>query len=428
MVLSVLVFGLSKPWRVPAWAGGVGAVFLFLYFLPSWNQHRLSIGPYNGVIFLAQNPHFRLSVDERLKSADLLYYREGVASTVTVEKNKRSSNLVLANNGKPDASSLDDLPTEQLIPQLPLLWFECSRRRPAHRAALIGLASGISAGAALRHSLDQLTVVELEPSMSQAASLFRDSNFNVLADPKFRLVTDDGRHYLKLHPGEFDAVISEPSNPWISGVSNLFTRESFQTARNALTQEGVFSQWVQIYEMRPEDFKTIVRTFHSVFPYTYVFGTYGFDNPTQFEGKNHGLDLILVGAAQPLVPDMEIMDRVIREEKLQKALERIGIQESGDLISLLRLGPSEVSKFEGEGPLNGDDNALIEFSAPLNLYKDTRQENLKELYKYQEDPTSQVGTKSKAELKKILLRVASEFDLYWKKDLADQMRDRARHL
>ncbi len=423
LIVVLFRIKISSFFRLSFFAAGLLGLFILLSFLPSWNRHRMAIGPYVQVSFLSETAPIHPAIDGRVDMTNLLFYREGVATTVTVEKNLARNTLFLSNNGKPEASTYGDLPTQQLIAELPLFWFESTRLRPARQGLLIGLASGISAGAALQHSLDQLTVVDIEPFMPQAAALFQDYNFAVLADPKFKFVSDDGRHYLKTHPRQFDVIISEPSNPWLSGVSNLFTRESFETAQDSLTPDGVFCQWVQIYEMKLEDVKTIVRTFHSVFPNTYVFAT-----PPKKGEKTPGADLILLGSSRPLNPRLSALDQVVREPKIQAAIKRIGLEQSGDLLSLLRLGPSDVSSFEGKGPLNLDDNALIEFSAPLSFYRNTYYEDLMEVRKYQTDPTQWVSTQNHAELKKLLLRISSDLYPYWRRDLAVEYRDRANHL
>jgi len=374
-------------WVPPAAWGVLG---LLLYFLPGWDQHRLAMGPYDNLRYvkvekLKDLQHGadvrKMLVDRRVGSMDLLYYKEGVASTVSVERGFMNQHLILFNNGKPEASTQTDLATQQLIAHIPLLWFEASRGRPAKEVGMVGLASGISAGAALRHGLERLAVVEIEPSMPRAAGIFKEFNFDVLSDPRFKFLADDGRHYFGTRPGAFDGIISEPSNPWIAGVANLFTREAFETGRKALGEGGVFCQWVQAYNMDLGGLKTIVRTFRSVFPQAFLFGV-----PPPPGGTEPGPDLILVGSMEPLQPSLKELERIMGEERLKTALKRIGIHRAEDLVGLLRMGPEEMDRFTGEGPLNTDDNCLIEYSAPHWFYRDTRQENLAEVERFRTDP------------------------------------------
>ncbi len=238
--------------------------------LPEWNRHNLAVGPYFQAVSAQVDyiPWYK----ERLANSQLLYYREGLVTTVSVEKAIDSGVLVLSNNGKVEASTVGDLPTEQLVSHLPLAWRESSLHKAAGRVAVIGLASGITSGSVLQHDLKSLDVVELEPFMPEAAALFKDYNFNVLSDPKFHFFSDDARHFFRVSREKYDIIISEPSNPWISGVSNLFTRECFEIGKKALNEDGIYCQWVQVYAMHTADLKSICRTFCSVFPYVYVFG------------------------------------------------------------------------------------------------------------------------------------------------------------
>ncbi|HUO57718.1 MAG TPA: fused MFS/spermidine synthase [bacterium] len=401
----------------------LAGVLLLFSFLPGWNLHRMAIGPYLQIKYLRGDLPFAHFIDGRVEGTDLLFYREGVSTTVTVEKNRATGSIFLSNNGKPEASSSTDLATQHLLSDLPLLWFASSRGRQVRQAAVIGLASGITSGAALQHPMDQLTTVELEPFMLPAAALFHQYNFQVLENPKFQLVLDDGRHFLEIHPGKFDVIISEPSNPWISGVSNLFTRESFETSHRGLTDGGVFCQWVQVYEMKLSDLKAIVRTFHSVFPNTYLFGV-----PPRPGEKAPASDVVLLGSVQPLRPSLPRFDELIKGPRIERSLDQIGIHESGDLVSLLRMGPVEISKFEKAGPLNTDDNALIEFSTPLSLYEETYYDDMMEIRKYQCDPTAEISGGSKADLKRLMRRVSEDLFPYWRRDLAIQLREKAERL
>ena len=115
---------------------------------------------------------------------ELLLYRDGVSATVTVER--RGETLILKSNGKVEASNQADMPTQVLAALLPILMHEAPRN-----ALLVGLASGVTAGAALQSDLQRLTVVELEPAMVQASRYFESVNHRVLRDPRTRLVLGD---------------------------------------------------------------------------------------------------------------------------------------------------------------------------------------------------------------------------------------------
>ncbi len=391
---------------------------LFWAFLPSWNRHNLAVGPFFQAISASD---YIPDYSERLAEAQLLYYREGLVNTVTVEKSQEFKTIVLSNNGKVEASSRGDLPTEQLVSHLPLLWRECTLQRPAQRVAVIGLASGITAGTVLTHNPQSLDVVELEPFMPQATAFFRDFNFHILTDPRFHFIPDDARHYLRLAPGKYDVVICEPSNPWLSGVSNLFSRECFEIGKRALAPGGVYGQWVQIYGMKNDDVRAICRTFSSVFPYVYVFGV-----PPPPDSLQPVPDLVLLGSEAPLKPNIPYMEKAIQSGPLKQALGRISVEQAGDLVSMLRMGPREVKDFCADAPLDTDDNGLIEYSAPLHLYDgDCYVSNMLAIRGFQPDPTDYVDAETKETLRRLLLRVSSDVKDYWGRDFATGLRQKA---
>ena len=179
---------------------------------------------------------------------------------MTVKQHPGGS-LSLYINGKPDASSHGDLPSQELVAHIPLLL------HPDPKSALVvGLASGITLGSAGRHPLERLDCVEIAPAMVEASRYFDEYNYRILEDPRVNLIIADGRNHLALTDKKYDVIISEPSNPYIAGVADLFTREYFQLCSDRLTDRGVVGAWMQAYLIDKESFRSIVRTFQSVFP------------------------------------------------------------------------------------------------------------------------------------------------------------------
>ncbi len=279
---------------------------------------------------------------------ETVYYRDGVSATVAVQK--QLGYTILKVNGKPDASTAGDLPTQALVAHLPLL------AHPDPKSALvIGWGSGVTVGAALTHPLDTVTAVELEPAVVEASHFFDDANGRPLKDPRLELLLNDGRNFLVGTDRRFDVIISEPSNPWLSGVANLFTREYFDAGAARLNEGGIFCQWLQIYEMRPADVETLLATFAHSFQTVYVF-------------RGASGDLMLLGARTPFSLDFQRIDgRILAAGPVATGLARIGVRSAAALLSRLYLTPPAVAEFTRGAPLNTDDNARIEFQAPLHV-------------------------------------------------------------
>jgi spermidine synthase len=320
--------------------------------LPQWNLYDLSVGP------------FRPSVAQDVirgidPGADLVFYRDGVSTTVTVEK-WSEKHFSLKNNGKVDASTGDDMPTQITVGLLPLL-LHPETPELAPEVALIGLASGVTAGAILRYPVKRLDVVELEPAIAAASHFFDHVNHRPLEDERLELIADDGRNFLTASSRRYDVIINEPSNPWITGVSNLFTREYFHIARQRLRPRGIFCSWAQIYELSPRRIKSIYRAFADAFPHAYA-----------FSASTLSTDTLLIGSEQPLKLDIQRLRRAAAPREVQRELERADIERPDDLIALTLLGPGEIDAFGVGATANTDDNALVEFAAPRDLYQHGR--------------------------------------------------------
>lgn len=316
---------------------------------PTWRPHELNRGVYQ---LLVDADEWRVEFEPMLgvEPDAILMYHEGINTTVSVER--REGSLVLRVNGKPDASSVGDMPTQVLLGQVPLLFGP-----DAERLMVIGLASGVTIGSAALHEPAEIDVVELEPAMVEASRYFDHVNYRPLEREGTRVIVDDGRVHLARRPAPYDVIISEPSNPWISGVANLFTAEFFRAAREALKPDGRLLQWVQLYGLETDAWASILAAIQTEFPYLYVFTNSG-----------NSADSLVLASATRLgagdFPRWEDLSEAIRDD-----LRRVGTFSTVDLWSLLRLGPEEVAELASAAPVvNTDDNMYVELTAPMALH------------------------------------------------------------
>jgi spermidine synthase len=323
--------------------------------LPRWSLAHFSAGL------------FRVSIAKDIIAADkwpvpeVLYYHDGIATTVSIER--WSKTIALKNNGKVDASNGDDMSTQIMVGLMPLVFWSAAHPGSANpRAAVIGFGSGVTVGAVTQYPLGHADVVELEPAVVHAgAKYFGPWNHHPEANAKVKVIIGDGRNFLTQARDKYDVIVSEPSNPWITGVSNLFTVDYWQLARGRLADDGVFCQWAQLYEMSSKNIKTILRSFAEVFPYTYVFAA-----------EDLSSDVILVATNHPLPLDVAALSRSFADPTLAKELQRGGVGSAEDIISYLLLTPDEIPAFTAGSLLNTDDDAIIEFNAPRDLLGSTR--------------------------------------------------------
>jgi spermidine synthase len=198
----------------------------------------------------------------------VIFHADGKTASVDVTGNP-TSELAILTNGKSDASvsmgtgetfSIDE-PTMRLAGALPM-----SLHPQARTAAVIGFGSGLTTDTLLANPrLTRVDTVEIEPEMVRGARHFRPRNERAYTDPRSRVVIDDAKTFFATQPDKYDLVISEPSNPWVSGVAGLFSDEFYRLVRRHLAQEGLLVQWIQLYEITPDLVVSVLKAIENNF-------------------------------------------------------------------------------------------------------------------------------------------------------------------
>ena len=214
----------------------------------------------------------------------------------------------------------------------------------------------ITTGAVLQHQPGRVAAVEIESAVLRASTYFDEFNHKPLANPAVRPVVADGRTFLLTDPGRYDAIVSEPSSPWMTIAANLFTREYFRDIKRRLAPNGIFCQWAQLYELAPWNIKTIYRTVRDEFKFVYVFAA-----------EDLSSDTILIATQEPLKLDLAAVERALSHPQTRAEAKRGLLESPHDVFAYLLLAPDEVESFTTGSPINTDDNARIEFSAPRDL-------------------------------------------------------------
>jgi spermidine synthase len=372
-------FGIDLSVRVASLVALTAAVFLAAISSKGRSRAPLTVSVTIGLIILAFDPTGQLllmsfglythpldpsrdpsSLRELVESHRLVYYRDGPTATVAVQKIDRF--ILLKINGKTDASNgPGDMSTQLMLGHLP---FAVSQ---ADHVAVIGWGSGMTAGAILRHPVESLDAFEIEPTVIEASRFFEPDNGRPLDDPRLRLVIGDARSELRRSDQSYDLIVSEPSNPWITGVSNLFTRDFFQIIASRLRPNGIVCQWFHLYGMSEESTRSLLATFRSVFPHALAF-------------KDR--DLILLGSQNPIRLSMSRTRSFFEDPTIQKDLAKAYIRYPADILAELSLDDEGTATFADGAPINTDDNLLLELAAPRSLYLDRAEAIRADMHRY----------------------------------------------
>jgi hypothetical protein len=151
-------------------------------------------------------------------------------------------------------------------------------------------------------------------------------------------------------------IISEPSNPWVAGISGLFTREFFNAMSDRLNPGGLAVVWFHTYEQSDEEVNLVLRTIESVFPHAIV-------------GRSPNyLDIIVIASNDPIEPDFEAMENRFDLPAVRNDLASIGIPNLASLMFLYTLTQERFHNVIPAGPLNTIAHQRLEYRAPISLF------------------------------------------------------------
>jgi spermidine synthase len=296
--------------RSRAWSAGIVvasvAIFGFTAIVIKLDASRMASGV------------FRTGFATVPDDATVPYLRDGRTATISVVRGKDSA--AIATNGKTDASlqvgngpATADEATMVLAAAIPL-----SMHPNPERVANIGFGSGLTTHTLLAsEQIKRLDSIEIEPFMVEGAHrAFGPRIRNVFQDPRSHIVFEDAKTFFASASEPYDMIVSEPSNPWVSGVSSLFSDEFYGRITHYLRPGGYFVQWLQVYETNVDVFASIVKALSS------HFGTYALYNLND-------ADILIVAT---LGPELQAPDERIFAWPLMRAeLSRVGVRSLADL-------------------------------------------------------------------------------------------------
>jgi spermidine synthase len=301
----------------------------------------------------------RLTLAEMAATTDVLFAKDGLNATISV--GRAEDYVAVRTNGKVDASTRDNI-TQLLVGHLGPL-FHASPRR----VLVIGFGSGSTVSAVAQHAeVQRIVCVEIEPAVIEAAPFLERLNRGVLRDPRLVVVLDDARNYLLTTREKFDVIISEPSNPWIAGVSALFTDEYYREALARLEPGGKFVQWVQAYSLFPEDFRMIQATMGRHFPQVSLW-------------RAATSDYVLLGQLEKQPLEMTRLRALWQRPEIRVDLEELGLRRPEGILGYHRLDDADVRRLFAGAAINTDDRTLLEYNAPRALLSATADADNREL-------------------------------------------------
>ena len=264
---------------------------LTLLILPTqWNRSGHEVGYFRTNKY-EEKMHFKglFFLPKRIKESKVGFLEDGPNSTVSLlhysilhpMKTLKDLNHIFSTNyekifpsysiivnGKSDGNSLGDFST--MFFMLPYFY---APQKSKLETAFIGLGTGISAGSYTPlEDVKGIDVLEISPFVTRAVqTVTPELNFQVTKNRKVKIIETDAFKHFTRNRKKYDIIISEPTNPWVVGVENLFTVEFYKLVSQSLNKGGIFGQWIQVYDMDLYTLRIMINTIHQVFPYAHLY-------------------------------------------------------------------------------------------------------------------------------------------------------------
>jgi spermidine synthase len=301
---------------------------------------------------------YRSGIARVAENVSVTYVRDGKTATVTLSE--VLGRVTIATNGKPDASiqMTPGEPTPDEVTMVMAAAIPLSLHPHAARIANIGFGSGLTSHSLLASPrLERLDTIEIEPMMVEAASRgFGPRIHDVFEDPRSHIVYDDAKTFFAASHEPYDLIVSEPSNPWVSGVATLFSDQFYEGIVRHLRPDGYFTQWLQIYETDINIVGSIMKALSRHFA---AYQIYNVDNS----------NILIVATRSATLPTLS--DDVFNWPEMRTELDRVGAQSVAHLESRL-IGDDRIMNplFNTLAvPANSDFFPFVDLNAPRLLFR-----------------------------------------------------------
>ena len=294
--------------------------------------------------------HFSFWRKGRIPGEKIVYYNEDAVATVVVREYPEGGRLnrVMEVDGT-DVAGTDYMlrSTQKLQGHVPLLIHEAPKK-----VLIVGLGSGGTTWAVSQHDIEKIDVVELVPSVVEAAAeYFTDINHGVIADPRVNIKIGDGRNHVITTPVKYDVILTESIHPIYAGNGNLYSLEYFKSCIQKLGENGVMSVWVPLWALPEPDLKTIIETFRQVFPHCTLW----------YVANSLNRQVYLIGTKNKLGIDFKSIRARMSQEKINRDLEEIGMNDPFLLISSFIMGEDSIKAYAEGARINSDNHPLLEY-------------------------------------------------------------------
>jgi len=309
--------------------------------------------------------------------AKILYTAEGRNSSVAISQWNDGATEVDVNGHVEATTEPYDMKLQRTVGHLPALL------HPHPQTVLgIGFGAGVSAGTFTTYpSIRQITVCEIEPIIPPISTrYFAQQDYNVLHNPRTRIVYDDARHFVLTTPEKFDIIASDPLDVFVKGTAALYSKEYFEAVKRHLNPGGMFTLYVPLYESDLRTVKSELATFMEVFPYGTVWAN---------TVSGQGYDMVFLGQAGPLKINLDEIEQRLNSpdyRAVAESLNEIGIHSAVDLLATYAGQKSDLGPWYAGAELNRDGDLRLQYLAGWGINSSLEDFIYRQMLSYRRPP------------------------------------------
>ena len=330
--------------------------------------------------------------------AKILFTAEGRNSSVAISQWNDGA-IEIDVNGHVEATTEPyDMKLQRTVGHLPALL------HPHPQSVLgIGFGAGVSAGTFTTYpSIRQITVCEIEPIIPPISTrYFAQQDYDVLDNPRTRIVYDDARHFVLTTLEKFDVIAADPLDVFVKGTAALYSKEYFEAVKRHLNPGGLFTLYVPLYESDVKTVKSELATFMDVFPYGTVWAN---------TVSGQGYDMVFLGQAGPLKINLdEIEQRLNRPDyaPVAQSLHEIGIRSPIDLLATYAGQKSDLGPWYAGAELNRDGDLRLQYLAGWGINSSLEDFIYRQMLSYRRPPLN-LFTGSAERVQSLLYAISAE--------------------
>lgn len=331
VILFIAMLKYGKMVKTSMIFGVVAAIFALTLLIPS-----------NMIIKLFENIK---------NNHKVVYVKEGINTTITISQHSSQNDLILASNGIIVTGTAKEwLTSQRFCGHLPLLL-----HHSPDTVLTIGFRDGETLTSIFLHPVKQVDCIDNAPEMVKASVILNGNRNKLASNPNLHIVPMYGKNFISATNKKYDIIINDVTHPAFAGNASLFSREFLKASRKILKPGGMISCVIPLSRISIEDFKVIIHSFQSIFPFTTLW----------YPNNDLNQHAFLIGSIDSEFNiNYRLVANRLKDPEIVVNLSQIGMDNIYEILDTFVMGPKIITNLTEGVQLNSDNSPYLEFSTP----------------------------------------------------------------